>query len=109
MQEPTRFGDKYLVVEHKPLEDMKASEVRIIATGMPFRSEARKVQMIAWIRQYMPDRDPMTQPAPKAKKLLSNEAEKHDYEGDPDRKPHAMSSAPPCVICGENENSYAHR
>ena len=109
MQEPTRFGDKYLVVERKPLEDMKASEVRIIATGMPFRSEATKASMIAWIRKYAPDRDPMTQPAPKAKKPLSNEVEKHDYEGDLDRSPHAMSSSPPCYICGANQDSYAHR
>lgn len=33
----------------------------------------------------------------------------HDYEPDMERKPHPMSSEPPCRICGANRKDVSHR
>ena len=40
----------------KPIWEYSAKELRALAVGMPYRSEATKAQMIQWIQTYVPER-----------------------------------------------------
>ncbi len=40
---------------------MKAADLRRLAVGMPYRSQARKEELLAWLREYRPDALPSEQ------------------------------------------------